>query len=104
MALTPEIKKLAQQALAIRNSEVPLHRAIDILATDNGDIPAVMRRYRDISEPDLRRALHYCAELLRAVEREAGLTPAWEAALQPPPAKAAESSGPAADAATKKST
>lgn len=82
MSLSPEIKKQARQALAIKNSQVSLHRALDVLATENGDIRAVTARYRDISESDLRRALHYCAELLRTIEREAGLAPAWEAALQ----------------------
>lgn len=82
MSLSPEIKKQARQALVIKNSQVPAHRALDVLATDNGDVRAVLARYRDISEPDLRRALHHCAELLRTIEREAGLAPAWEAALQ----------------------
>ena len=82
MALSPEIKKLARQALIIRGSQVPVHRVIDVLATSNGDVQTALNRYRDIKDADLRKALHYCAELLRAVEREAGLAPAWEAALQ----------------------
>lgn len=82
MSLSPELKKLARQGLTIRNSQVPMHRVIDILATSNGDVSQVVNRYRDISDADLRRAFHYCAELLRAVEREAGLTPEWEKGLQ----------------------
>lgn len=82
MHLPANIKKLAPQALKIKNSQVPLHRVIDVLATSDGDISKAINRYRDIKDADLRRALHYCAELLRAIEREAGLTPAWEAGLQ----------------------
>jgi ribonuclease HI len=99
MPLTPEIKKLARQALAIQDSQVPLHRVIDVLATADGDISKAVNRYRDIKDANLRRALHYCAELLRAIEQEAGLTPGWEAGLRaegvvPAPAKAAESAAP----------
>jgi len=82
MALTPEIKKLAKEALVIRDSQVPLHRVMDVLATADGDISKAVNRYRDVNDASLRRALHYCADLLRAIEREAGLTPAWEAGLR----------------------
>ncbi len=82
MPLSPEIKKLAHQALVIKNSQVPVHRVIDVLATADGDISKAVSRYRDINDSDLRRALHYCAELLRAIEHEAGLTPVWEAGLR----------------------
>lgn len=109
MALTPEMKKLAQQALKIRNSQVPLHRVVDVLATPDGDISKAINRYRDISDADLRRALHYCAELLRLVENEAGLTPAWEAGLRGEapstpavPQSLSPASGPEAPAAPKK--
>lgn len=97
MPLSSELKKLARQALAIRNSQVPVHRVIDVLATSDGDISKVVNRYRDINDADLRRALHYCAELLRAVEREAGLTPAWEAGMQgnTPPVNETSSGSPA---------
>lgn len=78
MALTPETRKLLQQALKIRHSEVPLHRVLDILATPDGDISEAINRFRDIKDPDLRRAFHHCALLLRALEAEAGLRPAWE--------------------------
>ena len=88
MSLSAEVKKQAQKALTIKNSQVPLHRAIDILATESGDIPTILNRFRDIKEPDLRRALHQCADLLRLIEREAGLTPAWEAAMQGLPTEA----------------
>jgi ribonuclease HI len=81
MPLTPEMKKLLQQTLKIRDSHVPLHRVIDILATAEGDISTVIHRFRDIKDQDLRRALHNCAVLLRELEREAGLQPAWEAAV-----------------------
>ncbi|MGI8905282.1 MAG: ribonuclease HI family protein [Candidatus Sumerlaeaceae bacterium] len=93
MAVSPEVRRLAQQALKIRNSQVPLHRVIDILATEEGDISTVMNRFRDIRNEDLRRALHQCAVLLRQVEQEAGLTPAWEqgtkSAAAPAPQNAA---------------
>lgn len=82
MTFTPLIKKLAQQALVIRDSQVPLHRVLDVLATPDGDVGTAINRYRDIDDANLRRALHYCAELLRIIEQEAGLTPAWERALQ----------------------
>jgi ribonuclease HI len=98
MALSPEIKKLAQQALKIRNSEVPLHRVIDVLASSDGDVSKAINRYRDIKDAELRRALHFCAELLRAVEQEAGLTAAWEAGLR------GETSTPAASPATPSAT
>lgn len=78
MALTPEIRKLLQQTLKIRDSEVPFHRVLDILATEDGDVSKVINRFRDIREPALRRAFHQCAVLLRVMEREAGLTPTWE--------------------------
>ena len=97
MALSPEIKKLARQALKITDSEVPLHRALDILATSEGNIFTVINQYRDIKDAHLRKALHYCAELLRAVEAEAGLTPAWEAALRDEPARS--SGAPARESA-----
>jgi ribonuclease HI len=79
MALSPEIRKLLQQALRIRGSAVPLHRIIDILAMEDGDVSQAVNRFRDIKNQDLRRALHNCALLLRELEREAGMTPAWEA-------------------------
>ena len=75
MAISPSIKKLAQQALKIRNSDVPLHRVVDILATETGDISEAINRFRDIREPELRRAFHFCAQLLREIEAEAGLKP-----------------------------
>jgi ribonuclease HI len=78
MALTPETRKLLQQALKIRNSAVPLHRILDILATPDGDVSEAINRFRDIKDQDLRRAFHQCALLLRALEAEAGLQPAWE--------------------------
>lgn len=101
MSSSPEIKKLARQALAIKDSQVPLHRVLDVLASPGGDISAAINRYRDINDAALRRALHYCAELLRAIESEEGLTPAWDAALQKPSAPSAGSSAaaPAASAA-----
>lgn len=82
MSLSPEIRRLAQQALVIRNSQVPLHRVLDVLATADGDVSQAINRFRDIRDPELRRAFHYCAELLRQIERAAGLTPAWENAQQ----------------------
>lgn len=100
MSLSAEVKKLAQQALIIKNSQVPLHRAIDVLATQDGDVSRVLNQYRDIKDADLRRALHYCAELLRTVEREAGLTPAWEASASKKPAPSAPDT-PAAKPAEK---
>lgn len=78
MAISPETKRLLQQALKIRNSQVPMHRVMDILATEAGDISEVVHRFRDIRNEDLRRAFHYCAELLRSMESEAGMKPAWE--------------------------
>jgi len=97
MLSSPEIKKLARQALAIKDSQVPLHRVLDVLASPGpgGDISAAINRYRDINDASLRRALHYCAELLRAIEHDEGLTPAWDAALQKPSAPAAASAAPA---------
>lgn len=93
MTLSPELKKKAKLALEIRDSQVPLHRVIDILATDEGDISLAISRFRDIKNKELRRAFHYCAELLREIEKEAGLTPAWEAGLrdQPAPKETAKS-------------
>ncbi|MCX7019164.1 MAG: ribonuclease HI family protein [Candidatus Sumerlaeota bacterium] len=76
--MTPEIRNLLKQALKIRNSEVPLHRVIDVLAMDGGDVSEAVNRYRGIRDQDLRRAFHYCAELLRALEADAGLRPRWE--------------------------
>lgn len=88
MTLTPETRRLLKLALAIRQSAVPLHRVIDILATPDGDMSEAVNRFHDIREPELRRSLHYLAELLRELEREAGLTPAWEPGASPtPPAK-----------------
>lgn len=79
MPLTPELRKHVQQSLVIRDSVVPLHRVLDILASEDGDISKIISRFRDIKEPSLRRAFHQCAVLLRELEQEAGLTPAWEA-------------------------
>ena len=78
MAISPQVRKLLVQALAIRKSQVPVHRVVDILATPDGDVSEVLNRFHDITEPELRRSLHFTAELLRELEREAGLTPAWE--------------------------
>ncbi len=78
MAISPQVRKLLVQALAIRKSEVPIHRVVDILATPDGDVSEALNRFHDITEPELRRSLHFTAELLRELEREAGLTPAWE--------------------------
>jgi ribonuclease HI len=99
MSLPPEIKKLAQQALKIQGSQVPVYRALDILASTGGDISSVLGSYNDIEQAALRRALHNCADLLRAIEREAGTAPQWEQALQPVRASAAPAA-PAAPAAT----
>jgi ribonuclease HI len=101
MAISPELRRLAQQALKIRNSQVPLHRVVDILATEDGDISTVLNRFRDIKDPDLRRAFHQCALLLRQVEQEAGLAPAWEQGLRgtsgsAAPADSARSAAPPA--------
>lgn len=103
MALTPETRKLLQQALKIRNSDVPLHRVMDILATPDGDVSEAINRFRDIKDQDLRRAFHQCALLLRALEAEAGLRPAWEGATGAgqAPASAAASPKPAASATKK---
>lgn len=78
MTISPELRKLLQQALRIKNSQVPLHRVMDILATADGDISTVVHRFRDIRNDDLRRAFHFCADLLRHLESEAGMKPSWE--------------------------
>ena len=109
MTLSPSVKKLAQQALIIKDSQVPVHRVLDILATSEGDIRTVLSRYRDIKDASLRRALHHCAELLRVIEQEAGLTPAWEKALQgqaaatPAPTSSTAATSPAPAEKTEKS-
>jgi ribonuclease HI len=82
MTLSPEVRKLLQQTLKIRGTEVPLHRIIDILATVDGDVSEAVNRYRGIKNEDLRRAFHNCAVLLRELEKEAGLRPAWEPGAQ----------------------
>ncbi|MBX7245637.1 MAG: ribonuclease HI family protein [Candidatus Sumerlaeaceae bacterium] len=83
MTLSPELKKLLQQTLKIRGSEVPLHRIMDILATPDGDVSQAINRFRDINDPDLRRAFHNCAVLLREMANEAGLRAAWETGSAP---------------------
>lgn len=93
MAISPDIRRLAQQALKIKNSQVPLHRVIDILATEDGDISTVLNRFRDIKDADMRRAFHQCALLLRQVEAEAGLTPAWEQSAKAGASQQGQSSG-----------
>ncbi len=93
MALTPEIRKLLQQALKVRDAETPLHRVLDVLATEDGDVSKAVNRYRDIQEPALRKAFHACALLLRELEREAGLAPAWETASAARAAAPAAASG-----------
>lgn len=82
MTLSPEIRKLLQQSLKIRGTEVPLHRIIDILATEDGDVSEAVNRFRGIKNEDLRRAFHNCAVLLRELEKEAGMRPAWEPSSQ----------------------
>lgn len=94
MPLSSEVKQLAVQALKIRKSQVPLHRVMDILATQDGDISTVLNRFRDIDDAELRRAFHHCAKLLRAIEAEAGLTPAWEQPQSPGQTSAVSSSAP----------
>jgi ribonuclease HI len=94
MPLSPELKKLAQQAIKIQGSKVPVYRALDILASTGGDVTSVLGSYSDIDAAALRRAFHGCAELLRAIEREAGATPQWEQALQPRPAASGPSASP----------
>ena len=88
MALSPEIRKLLQQTLKIRGTEVPLHRIVDILATENGDVSEAINRFRGVKNEDLRRAFHNCAVLLRELEKEAGLQPAWD-----PSSRTAQQSG-----------
>lgn len=100
MPISPEIRRLAQQALKIRDSQVPLHRVIDILAMADGDISTVVHRFRDIKDQDLRRALHNCAVLLRQIEQEAGLAPAWEQSPKPA-AAGANAAGQSAASASK---
>ncbi len=78
MSLSPEIRRLLQKALKIKGSEVPLHRVLDILATEDGDVSEVVNRFRDIENTALRTAFHNCAVLLRMLEAQAGLTPTWE--------------------------
>lgn len=95
MALSAEVRKLLQQALKIRDSEVPFHRVLDLLAADDGDVSKVVNRFRDIKEPSLRRAFHQCALLLRELESEAGLAPAWEPSAA---SRAASSAGAGAGA------
>lgn len=91
--LPPEIVKLLKDALQIRESQVPLHRVIDILATESGDISEAVNRFRDIENKHLRRSLHYCALLLRALEAEAGMRPSWEGAAPSAPAKSSAAKG-----------
>lgn len=95
MSLPPEIKRLARHALSIKNSAVPTYMALEALASSGGDISRVLRAYADIKEPELRKALHYCAELLRAVAQEAGLAPQWDPANASPSSPAPPSSAPA---------
>jgi ribonuclease HI len=78
MALDRETKNLLRKALTIRDSEVPIYRVLDILATQDGDISEVINRYGDIRDAALRAALHYCARLLRELAAAEGLLPAWE--------------------------
>lgn len=102
MEIPAALRKQLEQTLKIRNSAVPLHRVIDVLATENGDIAEAMKRYRDLKPEDLRRALHNCAELLRTLETEAGLTAAWDAATRK--ASAPQSAGDKEPASPPKST
>lgn len=92
MSLSPEIKRLARQALSIKNSDVPSYMVLEALASSGGDISRVLRAYSDVKEPELRKALHHCAELLRAIAQEAGLAPQWDpanaSAASPAPAPA----------------
>jgi ribonuclease HI len=78
MTHSPQIRKLLPKALHIEGSEVPLHRVLDVLSSEHGDISEAVNRFGDLRNRELRRAIHACAELLRALEAEAGLTPAWE--------------------------
>lgn len=104
MAVSPEVRKLLQQALRIRNSQVPLHRVLDILATDEGDVSTVIYRFRDIKNDDLRRAFHQCAVLLRELEAEAGLKPSWETyQSQNPPQGTGAGAGAGASSSAKAS-
>lgn len=93
MTLSPEIRKLLQQTLKIRDSHVPLHRIIDILATEDGDVSQAVNRFRDVKNQELRRAFHNCALLLRELEREAGMKPAWETGTNKPASGAGSGSG-----------
>jgi len=105
MAISPELKKLAQQALQIKGSQVPLHRVMDVLAMQDGDISQAVNRYRDIKDADLRRSLHYCALLLKQIEQEAGLRPSWEPARETAgsAASAGQPAGQSEPATSKKS-
>jgi ribonuclease HI len=77
MTLSPDLRKLLLQALAIRHSAVPMHRVLDILATEDGDVSEAVNRFRDIRNPELRKSFHHLAVLLREMEKQAGLTPSW---------------------------
>ncbi len=83
MAISPDLRKLLQQALAIRHSAVPVHRVLDILATDDGDVSEAVNRFRDIRNPELRRTFHNLAVLLREMEKQAGLGPSLAAESAP---------------------
>lgn len=99
MALSPDLKKLARQALLIRKSETPLSRVMDLLATSGGDVASALAKFPDVADAELRRSLHFCAELLRALEAETGVTTVATAAPAPeavPEAAPAPSSAPVA--------
>ena len=57
-ALSPEIRRLLLQTLKIKDSHVPLHRIVDILATEDGDVSQAVNRFRDVKNQELRRAFH----------------------------------------------
>ncbi|MCX7624687.1 MAG: ribonuclease HI family protein [Candidatus Sumerlaeaceae bacterium] len=106
MPLDRNAKELLRKALKIRDSEVPLYRVLDILATQEGNIEEVISRYHDIRNRPLRAAFHYCAELMRYLAKTEGLLPTWEVDEPStddfPPTRDSETQKKSADRAAKK--
>ncbi|MCX7016244.1 MAG: ribonuclease HI family protein, partial [Candidatus Sumerlaeota bacterium] len=69
-SLSPELRKLLKKQQLIAGTSVPAYRLLDVLATEDGDVPKLIIYFKDMKEPAMRRAFHEMAELLRALDKE----------------------------------
>jgi ribonuclease HI len=68
--LSSEIMKLLKRQEVVQNTETPAYRLLDILATAEADVGDLIVRFSKMKEPDMRKAFHDMAALLKQMEKE----------------------------------